>query len=65
MTLIPGNYLLCPEAGSVFWTSAWSAMSTLPAWPAERAIAVAVRDKDAAALKAALVEGGYLPGRPG
>jgi hypothetical protein len=45
-------------AGSAFWTSACCATSRVAA---ERAIALAVCDGDAEALKAALRAGGYLP----
>ena len=56
----PGNYLLRPDGRVASSTSASCAMSTPRASTAERAIALAVRDGDAAALKAALRAGGYV-----
>ena len=69
----PGNYLLCPErsggeasgrdSGRVAFLD-YGLVRELGAArvDAERAIALAVRDADPAALKAALVGGGYVPG---
>jgi predicted unusual protein kinase regulating ubiquinone biosynthesis (AarF/ABC1/UbiB family) len=57
----PGNYLLCPD-GRVCFLDFGLLRDVDPAGvAAERAIAGAVRDRDAATLKAALIEGGYLP----
>jgi predicted unusual protein kinase regulating ubiquinone biosynthesis (AarF/ABC1/UbiB family) len=57
----PGNYLLQAD-GRVCFLDFGLLRGIDPARvAAERAIAVAVRDKDPAALKAALIEGGYVP----
>ncbi len=57
----PGNYLLCPD-GRVCFLDFGLVRYVDPARVAdERAIALAVRDRDAAAVKAALLAGGYLP----
>ena len=57
----PGNYLLCRD-GRICFLDFGLMRDVDPARVAdERAIAVAVRDDDAAALKAALLAGGYLP----
>src|SRR3954471_5879110 len=58
----PGNYLLRPDGRVAFLD--YGLMRDLGAAriDAERAIALAVREGDAAALKAALVRGGYVPG---
>ena len=57
----PGNYLLCPD-GRVGFLDFGLMRDIDPARrDAESAIARAVREGDAAALKAALVAGGYLP----
>ena len=57
----PGNYLLCPDGRVAFVD--YGLMRDLGAAriDAERAIALAVRDEDPAALEAALVAGGYVP----
>jgi predicted unusual protein kinase regulating ubiquinone biosynthesis (AarF/ABC1/UbiB family) len=57
----PGNYLLRPDGRVGFLDFGLLANVDAERVAAERAIARAVRDKDAAALKAGLVEGGYLP----
>ncbi len=57
----PGNYLLGPD-GRVWFLDYGLLRDVDPARvAAEREIALAVRDRDASALKAALVGGGYLP----
>ncbi len=57
----PGNYLLRPD-GSVGFLDFGLLRDVDPAHlAAEAAIAGAVRDRDAAGLKAALIAGGYLP----
>src|SRR3954463_812578 len=57
----PGNYLLSP-AGRVCFLDFGLLRDVAAARVAgERAIAIAVRERDAAALKAALIAGGYLP----
>jgi predicted unusual protein kinase regulating ubiquinone biosynthesis (AarF/ABC1/UbiB family) len=57
----PGNYLLSPD-GRVGFLDFGLLRDVDPARvAAERAIALAVRDRNAAALKAALLSGGYLP----
>ena len=57
----PGNYLLRPDGRVCFLDFGLVGAVQPGRVAAERAIARAVRDKDAAALKAALVQGGYLP----
>ena len=57
----PGNYLLRPDGQVCFLDFGLLADVDAARVAHERAISVAVRDKDAAALKAALVSGGYLP----
>jgi predicted unusual protein kinase regulating ubiquinone biosynthesis (AarF/ABC1/UbiB family) len=57
----PGNYLLRPD-GSVGFLDFGLLRDVDPTHvAAEAAIASAVRDRDAAGLKAALIAGGYLP----
>jgi len=57
----PGNFLLCPDGRVCFLD--FGLLLDVPAARVakERAIAAAVREDDAPALKAALVAGGYLP----
>jgi predicted unusual protein kinase regulating ubiquinone biosynthesis (AarF/ABC1/UbiB family) len=57
----PGNYLLCPDGRVCFLDFGLLGDVDPGRVAAEKAIARAVRDDDAAALKAALVAGGYLP----
>jgi len=57
----PGNYLLCPDGRVCFLDFGLLRDVDVARLAAERAIALAVRDDDATALKAALVTGGYLP----
>src|SRR5215216_2639407 len=57
----PGNYLLCPDGRVCFLDFGLVRGVDAARLAAERAIAVAVRDGDAEALKAALLAGGYLP----
>jgi predicted unusual protein kinase regulating ubiquinone biosynthesis (AarF/ABC1/UbiB family) len=57
----PGNYLLCPDGRVCFLDFGLLRGVDASRLGAERAIAVAVRDGDAEALKAALRTGGYLP----
>src|SRR6202790_3144334 len=57
----PGNYLLCPDDRVCFLDFGLLRDVDAARVSDERAIALAVRDQDAAALKAALVAGGYLP----
>jgi predicted unusual protein kinase regulating ubiquinone biosynthesis (AarF/ABC1/UbiB family) len=57
----PGNYLLRPDGGVAFLDFGLVRDVDPGRVGAERAIAGAVRDEDPAALKAALVAGGYLP----
>ncbi|HMD56718.1 MAG TPA: AarF/ABC1/UbiB kinase family protein [Solirubrobacteraceae bacterium] len=57
----PGNYLLCPDGRVCFLDFGLIRDVDAARVAAERAIALAVRDHDAAALKAALLAGGYLP----
>jgi predicted unusual protein kinase regulating ubiquinone biosynthesis (AarF/ABC1/UbiB family) len=57
----PGNYLLCPDGRVCFLDFGLLRDVDAVRLSAERAIALAVRDGDAAALKAALLAGGYLP----
>ncbi|HST43262.1 MAG TPA: AarF/ABC1/UbiB kinase family protein [Conexibacter sp.] len=57
----PGNYLLAPD-GRVCFLDYGLLRDVEPAHlDAERAIAVAVRERDADTLKAALLSGGYVP----
>jgi predicted unusual protein kinase regulating ubiquinone biosynthesis (AarF/ABC1/UbiB family) len=57
----PGNYLLRPDGRVCFLDFGLIRDIEARRVAAEAAIAVAVRDEDAAQLKAALVAGGYLP----
>jgi predicted unusual protein kinase regulating ubiquinone biosynthesis (AarF/ABC1/UbiB family) len=57
----PGNYLLRPDGGVGFLDFGLLRDVDAARVAAERAIALAVRDRDPAALKAALLAGGYLP----
>jgi predicted unusual protein kinase regulating ubiquinone biosynthesis (AarF/ABC1/UbiB family) len=57
----PGNYLLCPDGRVCFLDYGLLRDVDGSRVAAERAIALAVREKDAEALKAALGAGGYLP----
>jgi predicted unusual protein kinase regulating ubiquinone biosynthesis (AarF/ABC1/UbiB family) len=57
----PGNYLLCPDGRVCFLDFGLLRDVDVSRVAAERAIALAVRDGDAEALKAALRAGGYLP----
>src|SRR5215467_4605379 len=57
----PGNYLLCPDGRVCFLDYGLLRDVSAARVDAERAIALAVRDGDAGALKAALQTGGYLP----
>jgi len=57
----PGNYLLRPDGRVGFLDFGLLRDIDARRVAAERAIALAVRHKDAADLKAALVAGGYLP----
>ena len=57
----PGNYLLCPDGRVCFLDFGLLRDVGSARVAAERAIALAVRDQDASALKAALVAAGYLP----
>jgi predicted unusual protein kinase regulating ubiquinone biosynthesis (AarF/ABC1/UbiB family) len=56
----PGNYLLCPDDRVAFLDYGLVRDLGAARIDAERAIASAVRDDDPAALKAALVAGGYV-----
>jgi ABC1 atypical kinase-like domain len=56
----PGNYLLCPDQRVAFLDYGLVRDLGAARIGAERAIASAVRDDDPAALKAALVAGGYV-----
>jgi predicted unusual protein kinase regulating ubiquinone biosynthesis (AarF/ABC1/UbiB family) len=58
----PGNYLLCPDGRVAFVDYGLVRELGAGRIDAERAIALAVRDADPAALTAALVAGGYVPG---
>ena len=58
----PGNYLLRPSGQVCFLDFGLLRDIGAPRVTAEAAIALAVRDEDAANLKASLVTGGYLPG---
>jgi predicted unusual protein kinase regulating ubiquinone biosynthesis (AarF/ABC1/UbiB family) len=57
----PGNYLLCPDGRVCFLDFGLLRDVDGARLAAERAIALAVREQDAAGLKAALLDGGYLP----
>jgi predicted unusual protein kinase regulating ubiquinone biosynthesis (AarF/ABC1/UbiB family) len=57
----PGNYLLCPEGRVCFLDFGLVRDVDAGRVSGERAIALAVRDGDAAGLKAALLAAGYLP----
>jgi predicted unusual protein kinase regulating ubiquinone biosynthesis (AarF/ABC1/UbiB family) len=57
----PGNYLLCPDGRVCFLDFGLLREVDASRVAAEREIALAVRDRDAEALKAALRAGGYLP----
>jgi len=57
----PGNYLLCPDGRVCFMDFGLLRDVDAARVAGERAIAVAARDRDAEALKAALLAGGYLP----
>ena len=57
----PGNYLLRPDGRVAFLDYGLLRDVNAERVDAERAIARAVRDKDAPALKSALIAGGYLP----
>jgi predicted unusual protein kinase regulating ubiquinone biosynthesis (AarF/ABC1/UbiB family) len=57
----PGNYLLCPDGRVCFLDFGLVRRVDATRLAAERAIALAVRDEDAEALKVALRAGGYLP----
>ncbi|MGH2908405.1 MAG: ABC1 kinase family protein [Solirubrobacteraceae bacterium] len=57
----PGNYLLCPDGRVCFLDFGLMRGVDAARVASERAIAGAVADRDATALKAALVTGGYLP----
>jgi len=57
----PGNYLLCPDGRVCFLDFGLVRNVAASRVVAERAIALAVREGDAVALKEALLKGGYLP----
>ncbi|HEY4428962.1 MAG TPA: AarF/ABC1/UbiB kinase family protein [Solirubrobacteraceae bacterium] len=57
----PGNYLLTPDGRVCFLDFGLVRYVTRDRVAAERAIALAVRDGDGEAVKAALLAGGYLP----
>jgi predicted unusual protein kinase regulating ubiquinone biosynthesis (AarF/ABC1/UbiB family) len=57
----PGNYLLRPDGRVAFVDFGLMRDVSVQRADAERAIAHAVRERDAVALKAALIAGGYLP----
>jgi len=57
----PGNYLLCADGRVCFLDFGLLRDVDAARVADERAIALAVRDRDAAGLKAALVAGAYLP----
>ncbi|MGA2924782.1 MAG: AarF/ABC1/UbiB kinase family protein [Solirubrobacteraceae bacterium] len=57
----PGNYLLCPDGRVCFMDYGLLREIDADRLAQERAIAQAVRGRDAAALKRALTIGGYLP----
>jgi predicted unusual protein kinase regulating ubiquinone biosynthesis (AarF/ABC1/UbiB family) len=56
----PGNYLLCPDGRVCFLDFGLLRQVDVARLAAERAIALAVREQDAAALQEALGAGGYL-----
>ncbi len=58
----PGNYLLCSDGRVCFLDFGLLRDTPAVRVDAERAVAAAVGAADAAALKAALRDGGYLPG---
>jgi predicted unusual protein kinase regulating ubiquinone biosynthesis (AarF/ABC1/UbiB family) len=58
----PGNYLLCPDGRVAFLDYGLVRELSAGRVDAERAIALAVREGDAAGLEAALVVGGYVTG---
>ena len=57
----PGNYLLRPDGRVAFLDYGLLRDVAPERVDAERTIALAVREKDAPALKSALISGGYLP----
>ena len=57
----PGNYLLCPDGRVCFLDFGLLRDVDAARVDAERGIALAVRARDAAELKTALITGGYLP----
>ncbi len=57
----PGNYLLTPDGRVCFLDFGLVRYVTADRVAAERAVALAVRDGDGEAVKAALLAGGYLP----
>ena len=57
----PGNYLLCPDGRVCFLDFGLMRRVDAARVADEQAIALAVREADAAAVKAALLAGGYLP----
>jgi predicted unusual protein kinase regulating ubiquinone biosynthesis (AarF/ABC1/UbiB family) len=57
----PGNYLLCPDGRVAFLDYGLVRDLGATRIDAERAIALAVREEDPAALADALVAGGYVP----
>ena len=59
----PGNYLLCPDGRVCFLDFGLVRYVAAERIEVERAIALAVRDGDGEAVKAALRTGGYLPAR--